>query len=111
MGSDYPEPCSSRRHVYVAALDRTVRFVLRRCTDYYYFATARGQKIWWKKYLTTMQITQFVIDIVAVYYGSTFFVPHHACLILTRLCSILVLCGQAVLEAVQPPDQGLLRRN
>ena len=26
----------------------------------------------WKKYLTTMQITQFVIDLVAVYFGSKF---------------------------------------
>jgi hypothetical protein len=24
----------------------------------------------WKKYLTTMQITQFVIDLFAVYFGS-----------------------------------------
>jgi len=37
---------------------------------YYYFATAGGAKIWWKKYLTTMQITQFVIDLVAVYFGT-----------------------------------------
>ena len=27
-----------------------------------------GVSIWWKKYLTTMQITQFVLDIVACYY-------------------------------------------
>ncbi|CAO3615723.1 unnamed protein product [Cunninghamella blakesleeana] len=35
---------------------------------YYYFRTASGAKIWWKKYLTTLQITQFIIDLVAVYY-------------------------------------------
>lgn len=39
---------------------------------YYYYATAAGRKIWWKKYLTTMQITQFVIDLCAVYYASTY---------------------------------------
>ncbi|KAG8708407.1 hypothetical protein FRC08_018916 [Ceratobasidium sp. 394] len=37
---------------------------------YYYWATAGGRKIWWKKYLTTMQITQFIIDLVAVYFAS-----------------------------------------
>lgn len=37
---------------------------------YYYYATAGGAKIWWKKYLTTMQIIQFVIDLVAVYFSS-----------------------------------------
>ncbi|KAI7865422.1 GNS1/SUR4 family-domain-containing protein [Spinellus fusiger] len=35
---------------------------------YYYFRTAAGAKIWWKKYLTTMQIIQFVIDLVAIYF-------------------------------------------
>ncbi|KIJ26916.1 hypothetical protein M422DRAFT_191585 [Sphaerobolus stellatus SS14] len=39
---------------------------------YYYYATAAGRKIWWKKYLTTMQITQFIIDLFAVYYASTY---------------------------------------
>ncbi|KAG2072637.1 GNS1/SUR4 membrane protein [Suillus decipiens] len=28
---------------------------------YYYFATAGGAKIWWKKYLTSMQIVQFIL--------------------------------------------------
>ncbi|TFL06547.1 elongase of fatty acids ELO [Pterulicium gracile] len=37
---------------------------------YYYYATAGGAKIWWKKYLTLMQIVQFVIDINAVYFGT-----------------------------------------
>ncbi|KAI8085369.1 fatty acid elongase [Thamnidium elegans] len=34
---------------------------------YYYFRTATGAKIWWKKYLTSLQITQFVIDLVIIY--------------------------------------------
>ncbi|KAG8949681.1 hypothetical protein FRC04_008427 [Tulasnella sp. 424] len=37
---------------------------------YYYWATAGGRKIWWKKYLTTMQITQFIIDLFVVYFAS-----------------------------------------
>ncbi|ORZ18632.1 GNS1/SUR4 family-domain-containing protein [Absidia repens] len=35
---------------------------------YYYFRTASGAKIWWKRYLTTMQIVQFVIDLFAIYF-------------------------------------------
>lgn len=34
---------------------------------YYYFRTASGAKIWWKRYLTTMQIIQFVIDLFIIY--------------------------------------------
>jgi len=37
---------------------------------YYYWATAGGRKIWWKKYLTTMQITQFVIDLFVLYFAT-----------------------------------------
>ncbi|KAJ7597038.1 GNS1/SUR4 membrane protein [Mycena floridula] len=37
---------------------------------YYYYATAGGAKIWWKKYLTMMQIIQFVIDLFVVYFGT-----------------------------------------
>ncbi|KAK7468902.1 Fatty acyl-CoA elongase/Polyunsaturated fatty acid specific elongation enzyme [Stygiomarasmius scandens] len=37
---------------------------------YYYYATAGGAKIWWKKYLTMMQIIQFVIDLFIVYFGT-----------------------------------------
>ncbi|CAM0141983.1 Fatty acyl-CoA elongase/Polyunsaturated fatty acid specific elongation enzyme [Umbelopsis sp. WA50703] len=35
---------------------------------WYYFRTAGGAKIWWKKYLTTMQIIQFVIDLFVIYF-------------------------------------------
>lgn len=37
---------------------------------YYYWATAAGYKIWWKKYVTVMQITQFILDLGLVYFGS-----------------------------------------
>jgi len=37
---------------------------------YYYYATAGGKRIWWKKYLTSMQIVQFVIDLFVVYFGT-----------------------------------------
>ena len=37
---------------------------------WYYFQAARGVRIWWKKYITMLQIVQFVIDLVFVYYAS-----------------------------------------
>ncbi|KAF8203660.1 elongase of fatty acids [Pholiota molesta] len=37
---------------------------------YYYYATAGGARFWWKKYLTSMQIGQFIIDLVIVYFGT-----------------------------------------
>eukprot|EP00727_Mastigamoeba_balamuthi_P004735 m51a1_g1426 hypothetical protein (254) ;mRNA; r:68145-69593 len=37
---------------------------------YYYALAAYGKSVWWKKYLTTIQITQFVLCIaLAVYHG------------------------------------------
>ncbi|CAG8642513.1 6704_t:CDS:2 [Cetraspora pellucida] len=37
---------------------------------YYYFRAAGGARIWWKKYLTTLQIIQFIIDLFFVYFCS-----------------------------------------
>jgi hypothetical protein len=39
---------------------------------YYYWATAAGYKIWWKRYVTVMQISQFILDLGLVYFGSAF---------------------------------------
>jgi len=35
---------------------------------YYYARTAAGHQVWWKKHLTTLQITQFVVDLAAIYF-------------------------------------------
>ncbi|EMC93917.1 hypothetical protein BAUCODRAFT_214158 [Baudoinia panamericana UAMH 10762] len=37
---------------------------------FYYFQSARGIKIWWKKYITILQIVQFVIDLGFIYFAS-----------------------------------------
>ena len=37
---------------------------------WYYFQSARGVRIWWKKYITMLQIVQFVIDLGFIYFAS-----------------------------------------
>ncbi|KAL1920261.1 uncharacterized protein VTP21DRAFT_1407 [Calcarisporiella thermophila] len=45
---------------------------------YYYMRASMGHRIWWKRYLTTMQITQFVIDLFVIYFCSyTYFAHAH----------------------------------
>lgn len=36
---------------------------------WYYFQAARGVKIWWKQYITILQIVQFVIDLGFIYFA------------------------------------------
>eukprot|EP01118_Nematostelium_gracile_P010034 TRINITY_DN3417_c0_g1_i1.p1 TRINITY_DN3417_c0_g1~~TRINITY_DN3417_c0_g1_i1.p1 ORF type:complete len:286 (+),score=52.24 TRINITY_DN3417_c0_g1_i1:82-939(+) len=43
---------------------------------YYYARSALGARIWWKKYLTTLQIIQFVFDLGVVYYSYGVWLGH-----------------------------------
>ncbi|KAI6162191.1 GNS1/SUR4 membrane protein [Pisolithus thermaeus] len=67
-------------HVIMCEFDwfDTFRFI-HKGVDYYYYATAGGAKIWWKRYLTTMQIVQFVIDLSIVYFGTYQRFAHSHC--------------------------------
>jgi fatty acid elongase 3 len=79
--------------------------VLTYYSDYYYFATARGRKIWWKKYLTTMQITQFVIDLFAVYFGSEF-LPFFILLVFDILAAYSYFAAKPSWRSYSLPTKG-----
>ncbi|KAI5295396.1 hypothetical protein KEM52_001523 [Ascosphaera acerosa] len=40
---------------------------------WYYTQCGRGIRVWWKKYITVLQIAQFVLDLGFVYYASYLF--------------------------------------
>jgi len=57
----------------------TLNLIVHSVMYYYYGMTALGHKVWWKKYVTTLQITQFVLDVVAVYYCTWRVVAYGDC--------------------------------
>lgn len=55
----------------VISLNLTVHVVMY----WYYFQSARGIKIWWKEWITRLQILQFIIDLGRSWVSLFFFFP------------------------------------
>lgn len=43
---------------------------------FYYFLAARGIRVWWKQWITNFQITQFILDLIFIYYAAFIKVKH-----------------------------------
>lgn len=70
---------------------------------YYYAMSALRIRVWWKKYLTTLQITQFLVDVTVISYAYTVFIragfDENACYGTTRgaLIGLAILTSYLIL--------------
>ena len=58
---------SQQHGLGVQWLPISLNLIVHTIMYYYYAQQALGIKVWWKKWLTTIQIIQFVLDIMGCY--------------------------------------------
>jgi len=64
-------------HIIGAWIGIVINLITHVFMYYYFFATAGGKKLGWKRELTLFQVIQFVIDMAFVYYGLFFMFSTH----------------------------------